>query len=37
VAYFGGVFGMTDAAPTRVAFTQIPDLHYTHCAGKATD
>jgi DNA polymerase-4 len=26
VVYFGGMFGRRDAAPTRIAFTQIPDL-----------
>lgn len=26
VVYFGGMYGMRDAAPTRVAFTQIPDF-----------
>jgi DNA polymerase-4 len=26
MAYFGGMWGMQDAAPTRVAFTQIPDF-----------
>jgi DNA polymerase-4 len=26
VVYFGSMFGMRDAAPTRIAFTQIPDF-----------
>ena len=26
VVYFGSMFGLQDAAPNRVAFTQIPDF-----------
>ena len=26
VVYFGSMFGLRDAAPTRIAFTQIPDF-----------
>jgi hypothetical protein len=34
VAYFGSMFGMVDAVPTRLAFTQIPEFDHRMTCGR---